>query len=238
VTLSLLIKATALLVVVLIAVRAAQRARASVQHAMLAATFVALATLPLATAWLPAWELPVLPPSAVLAVSQGITHDRSGVRAGSGMARPIEGAEPRVTAGPARSVGNSAVESIVLATWLAGTVCVLLTLAVSLLRLQRLRRAGLPCLETQRHLRALARSAGIGRPVDLVVHEDVGAPITYGILRPAIVLPPDAQHWPDAAMTRALVHELEHVKRRDWAVQMIARVVCALYWFHPLVWMA
>ena len=35
-----------------------------------------------------------------------------------------------------------------------------------------------------------------------------------------------------------MVHELEHVRRADWASHCLARVVCAAYWFHPLVWMA
>ena len=34
------------------------------------------------------------------------------------------------------------------------------------------------------------------------------------------------------------MHELEHVRRRDWWVHLAARVTCALYWFHPLVWIA
>lgn len=37
---------------------------------------------------------------------------------------------------------------------------------------------------------------------------------------------------------RALAHELEHVRRRDWLLHVLARVVCAFYWFHPLVWRA
>jgi ankyrin repeat protein len=39
-------------------------------------------------------------------------------------------------------------------------------------------------------------------------------------------------------MGRALVHELEHARRFDWAVQLLARAACALYWFHPLAWIA
>src|SRR4030095_14806988 len=35
-----------------------------------------------------------------------------------------------------------------------------------------------------------------------------------------------------------LVHELEHVRRGDWAIQLAARATCILYWFHPLVWVA
>ena len=42
----------------------------------------------------------------------------------------------------------------------------------------------------------------------------------------------------DTSLRRAFVHELEHVRRRDWWVHLAARVTCALYWFHPLVWIA
>jgi hypothetical protein len=53
-----------------------------------------------------------------------------------------------------------------------------------------------------------------------------------------IVLPLDARDWSDAQLRRALLHELEHIQRGDWVMQIMARVVAALYWFHPLVWMA
>jgi hypothetical protein len=52
------------------------------------------------------------------------------------------------------------------------------------------------------------------------------------------MLPADAENWSDSALRRALVHELEHVRRADWLIQNFARLVCAFYWFHPLVWMA
>jgi uncharacterized protein (TIGR03435 family) len=48
----------------------------------------------------------------------------------------------------------------------------------------------------------------------------------------------DATEWPSEDLERAIVHELEHVRRRDWVSQCFTRVVCAVYWFHPLVWIA
>jgi len=62
--------------------------------------------------------------------------------------------------------------------------------------------------------------------------------MTYGTLRPVILLPLDAESWSDDALSRAMIHELEHVRRGDWLTQYMARFVGALYWFHPLVWMA
>ena len=56
---------------------------------------------------------------------------------------------------------------------------------------------------------------------------DVRRRFTCGLWRPAIVLPCDARDWDEADIRRAIVHELEHVRRDDWAVQLAARVVCA-----------
>jgi uncharacterized protein (TIGR03435 family) len=59
-----------------------------------------------------------------------------------------------------------------------------------------------------------------------------------GVLRSVVILPEDAQSWDETDLERALVHELEHVRRYDWVIHCLARVVCAAYWFHPLVWAA
>lgn len=53
-----------------------------------------------------------------------------------------------------------------------------------------------------------------------------------------IVLPAVAVDWSDEDFTRALVHELEHVRRMDGVIQFAARFTSAWYWFHPLVWVA
>jgi hypothetical protein len=69
-------------------------------------------------------------------------------------------------------------------------------------------------------------------------HEGIAAPLTCGLVNPVIILPVDVDSWSDAALERALIHELEHIRRGDWLVQLAARVACAVYWFHPLVWVA
>ena len=43
--------------------------------------------------------------------------------------------------------------------------------------------------------RTIATQAGIRRPVDILLHEDIAAPLTCGFARPAIVLPSDAEEW-------------------------------------------
>ncbi|HYP12679.1 MAG TPA: M56 family metallopeptidase [Bryobacteraceae bacterium] len=122
--------------------------------------------------------------------------------------------------------------------WIAGSVLMLLSLALGVWRLRVLRREGIPCPELESRLQAFAEAGGVGGRVELLLHPDIGGPLTCGILRPAILLPEDAVSWADEDLRRALVHELEHVRRADWTVQLVARATSAVYWFNPLVWIA
>ena len=63
-------------------------------------------------------------------------------------------------------------------------------------------------------------------------------PMTFGLLRPVVLMPYGAAKWPAERLRVVMLHEIAHVKRRDWLTTMLAEVACALYWFHPLVWLA
>jgi hypothetical protein len=112
------------------------------------------------------------------------------------------------------------------------------SLGRDLWRRRPIRRDGLPCPELRALTQSLAAECGVRRSVEVLLHEDIAAPLTFGLWHPAIVLPSDAPEWSQDDLHRALVHELEHVRRGDWAIQLVARAACACYWFHPLVWMA
>jgi len=86
--------------------------------------------------------------------------------------------------------------------------------------------------------RDLARDLGVGRPVRLLRSAGPAMPMTWGIWRPVILLPAEADAWPLERRRDVLLHELAHVKRQDFLTQLIARVACAVYWFNPLTWLA
>ena len=52
------------------------------------------------------------------------------------------------------------------------------------------------------------------------------------------MLPRTADEWSDDRIRIVLCHELAHVRRNDWAIQMLAELVRSVYWFNPLVWIA
>lgn len=84
-----------------------------------------------------------------------------------------------------------------------------------------------------------SRSAGLVRPPEVLESEGEGSPLVVGILHPAIVLPTTTL----ARLTgseRALVlgHELAHIGRRDLVFSLVASIVRALFFFHPLAWLS
>jgi TonB family protein len=66
----------------------------------------------------------------------------------------------------------------------------------------------------------------------------ITVPMTWGVVRPQILLPVEARAWSGDTRELVMRHEAAHVASRDWAWQTLARVVTALLWFHPLAWVA
>ena len=64
------------------------------------------------------------------------------------------------------------------------------------------------------------------------------APFTCGIFKPRILLPDDSPEWPQRLLHSTLLHEASHLQRRDPLVRFLAILVRALFWFHPLIWIA
>jgi beta-lactamase regulating signal transducer with metallopeptidase domain len=225
-----LAKLTLLLSTGLVAARLLRGAQAATRHLALACTFVAAAALPLASAVMPQLDVAVPARESTAAISKLVE-------------RPIASV-PTMTLD--RSVGSRVVPPHVSVSprdaarlvWAVGSAAVIGWLVVALVQLRRLRRDGVPALELSLVLERVARDSGVARRVALVTHERVAAPLTCGIRHPTVMLPEDAIEWTGGELQRALAHELEHVRRFDWAVQILARIVCAAFWFHPLAWVA
>ena len=127
-----------------------------------------------------------------------------------------------------------------LAPWIYALPLALLflTMLVAVVRLFAMRGRA-EVLVQPSWLSALAeaqRRMGFKHGTALLVSEELRSPISWGVLRPTIVLSPTAVGAVGEAEA-IIAHELAHVARLDWAKLLAARVACALFWFNPLVWM-
>src|SRR5205823_2978508 len=85
---------------------------------------------------------------------------------------------------------------------------------------------------------AIARELNLTAPIRLLSSSHPMLLVTWGWRRPTVLLPAAATTWSDERLRVVLRHELAHIQRSDWALQMLAEILCALYWFNPLVWLA
>jgi uncharacterized protein (TIGR03435 family) len=227
---STLAKATAIAALGLIGTRMARRSRASLRHALLAVTFGALTALPFATT--------LIPPVRIEAPIATQEPARSAQPPASAAA-PARPEDAYIAVAPVTPGAPSlSVSALLFKGWIAGMALFLLPMVIGLWQARCLRRSGLLWLRGQSTADEVAAKAGIRRRVEVLLHEATPGPMTCGIIRPAILLPPDARNWEEPDLTRAIVHEVEHVRRRDWVSHGLARAVCAVYWFHPLIWIA
>ena len=123
--------------------------------------------------------------------------------------------------------------------WALGAFLVLARLVAARVAVARLTRSRVPGRKPWLGLaRRLARMMRVPRRVRFLRSDRVSMPIACGVLRPAVVLPVEADDWHDARIRAVLLHELAHVRRRDCLTQLVVDAAVALLWFHPLAWMA
>ncbi|HET7280687.1 MAG TPA: M56 family metallopeptidase, partial [Sphingomicrobium sp.] len=88
-------------------------------------------------------------------------------------------------------------------------------------------------------LSALARAQrrmGFKHGTALLTSDDLASPISWGLIRPVILL--NSRAVEASAEAEAIIaHELAHVARMDWIKLLLARIATALFWFNPLVWL-
>ena len=125
------------------------------------------------------------------------------------------------------------------AIWLAGMVLMSFRLCGSWIAAGRLRTleakpAGQEWLPA---LRQMMARMNISRSVRLLVSARVEAPAVIGWLRPAILVPVGAlAGLPAAHIEAILAHELAHIRRHDYLVNLLQSVAEAVLFYHPAIW--
>ncbi len=209
----------------------ARKGRAASRHVLLMASLGVSLLLPVFSAVMPPVQIAVPIASAVEPVGSA-PADVGGLE--MNVASTI--AEPQAQPQASSRFSWPSMSAVALGLWLAVAFVVVAPVFAGLRQMRWLRRTALPWHRGQSIADDRARAVNIRRRVAVLLHEVVAGPVTCGVHHAVILLPLDAESWSRADLDRALVHELEHVRRHDWLTQCVARALCACYWFHPLVW--
>ena len=124
--------------------------------------------------------------------------------------------------------------------WLAGAVAIAIALISSLLRVGRVARRGRRIEDASwlAILGDISKRHGATRSVVITRTDATDMLGTWGFLRPEVLVPRGSENWTGARVHVVLSHELAHIRRHDWFVQISAEIVRAILWFNPLVWIA
>jgi beta-lactamase regulating signal transducer with metallopeptidase domain len=127
-----------------------------------------------------------------------------------------------------------------LVAWLIGTAVAAGALILSLVRVGRLSRAAEPVADSAWHSAAamLGARLGLRRGPRLLVSPRVSTPMAGGLWRPVVFLPAASRTWSAEQRDVVLAHEIAHLACRDPLRHLVARLAVAVYWFHPLAWIA
>jgi beta-lactamase regulating signal transducer with metallopeptidase domain len=245
-----------LLAVAGIALLCLRRASAAARHLVLLLILVSLLLMPLLSSTLPGWQMRLwprtvafMPLAATAPQTPGMMPPWANPPANSPVlpSAPEEGPGPGQDALPSSTTHHRQRQIswalIGFSLWLIGVIAVLTPVMAGLACLRRIgRQSHLVTLGAVTDLAdELAQQLGLRRLVQLRQSEadnTLGVPMTWGWRRPVILLPAGTDVWSEDRLRVVLLHELAHIRRNDWLWQMLAHVTCALYWFHPGVWLA
>jgi beta-lactamase regulating signal transducer with metallopeptidase domain len=118
--------------------------------------------------------------------------------------------------------------------WAAGAIALLLRLTAGLATLRRWTNRAGPIVSS--HWNATLENCSAPKGTRLLLSEEVSAPLSWGWRSPVILISPEtlANHNEARAV---LAHEAAHLSRGDWPRLIAAKLVVALFWFNPFVWL-
>jgi hypothetical protein len=215
-----------------VALAALRRGSAHARYVVSCLGLLLMGLLPIVSA---IWNAPDRAP-AFTSASAAAAETRS-----AGESPGIADAAAITTAVPASSWSRANLEAwlpVAVVLWLAGIVGFSLRMLIGWVHVERIRRRGTrPAAAALACVGRLASELRISRPVALLSSALVEVPTVVGWLRPVILLPVSALSGLSPAQIEAvLAHELAHVRRHDYFINLLQTIVETLLFYHPAVW--
>jgi TonB family protein len=228
------VKATLVLTLTAVVARAMRRNSAAMRHHAWVLGIACALALPMFTLLLPSWH------SATLGNAARFWSAASA----AGGSVPVPKLPSTVIDAVSASPLSGRLLGLTLLWWALGALFIVVKLLAGLARLAWVsaRTASVvPIVEDSwaQIVSSQCKRLRIARPVRILLSADPASmPLTWGSVRPRILLPAGALEWSPDRRRTVLSHELAHIARHDWLAQICAELTRAVYWFHPLMWFA
>lgn len=118
--------------------------------------------------------------------------------------------------------------------WIIGMILLAVFFLILLVRCYREFRFAFPIKNS--FITALHEQQDFKRRVRILQSDRIQAPLTYGILRPIILLPSNIDPKNTMMLRYILEHEYIHIRRFDALMKLLLIAVLCVHWFNPLVW--
>lgn len=222
-----------------VALRLLRRSAADVRYVVAAVALSLMATLPLVTGVqvFRAARAEVVNATSPAAGTPLVTTGGASLTEGYRAAGPLTPVQESAPA-PVIAAVEQWLPLFVLA-WMAGVGILAVRLVGGWLWLQRMKTLGAVAADValQTLVRRLSRSLHIGRPITLLRSPGVDVPTVIGWLKPTVLLPMSALSGMSPLQIEAiLAHELAHVRRHDYLVNLLQTLLETLLFYHPAVW--
>ena len=126
-----------------------------------------------------------------------------------------------------------------LGVWWIGCIVMTIRMIRALTAQQRLYRCSQPLADERimQFLETLIRKTGLSRKIRVLTHEGIDSPVVFGILRPTLVLPLSlVTGAPMPFIEAILAHELAHIQRHDYLVNLLQMGMETIFFFNPAIW--
>lgn len=128
---------------------------------------------------------------------------------------------------------------LIVALWLFGFFVFSLRFVGGVVHVQKLRNEGIRKLDDLwiYRLRELSGKFGLEKLVQIFESSKVKSPITIGYLKPIILLPIGMiSGLPQDQVEAIIIHELAHIKRYDFLINLFQAFIETIFFYHPVVW--
>jgi len=125
--------------------------------------------------------------------------------------------------------------TILLGIWLIGVIVFGLYFFISHTRFRKSIRDAIPVTNT--YVLEWQKYNSTFRPIEIKQSDRIHSPLTFGVLKPTIILPDIIELYDEEELKHILAHEYVHIRRFDYASKIALAATLSIHWFNPFVWL-